>query len=155
MMEFAKVLNQHLVEEHGFKTAMYACKNVARHVAMSHPEWVDPWSFLHGGTGFFDGLGQIFDTPSLMGKAKYEIMEDGNYMPLNKAGYEFVEQMSQLSFHKDNPIMRHVTLNVEDKACFFYKHIAITHGIKQTTKQIPYNWIYPDNWSLKTGKYAS
>jgi hypothetical protein len=50
-------------------------------------------------------------------------------------------------------MVRQKFLNLEDKLCFFYKHIAITQGIKQTTKQIPYEWVYPREWSLKTNKY--
>jgi hypothetical protein len=153
MMEFAKILNKYFVEEQGFRNAMYPCKNAARHVAMSHPEWVDPESFLHGGTGFFDGLVQIFDCDHFMSKAKYDIDENGSYVPLNKSGVQLVEYMDYLALHPDNPMHTQKYLNIEDKACFFYKHIAIRHGVKQTTKQVPYNWIYPDNWSLKTGLY--
>ena len=40
-------------------------------------------------------------------------------------------------------------LNVEDKTCFFYKHIAINHGVKSPTKRIPYEWIFPSDFSLK------
>jgi len=40
-------------------------------------------------------------------------------------------------------------LNVEDKTCFFYKHIAISHGVKKPTKRIPYTWIFPKEFSLK------
>lgn len=153
MMEFSKILNKHFVEEQNFKNAMYPCKNATRHIAMAHPEWVDPDSFLHGGTGFFDGLSQVMDCPNYMSKAQYEINEDGSYIPMNKAGKEFVEYMKYLVEHPNNPIKRQKYLNVEDKLCFQYKHIAIRCGIKQTTKQIPYNWVYPNNWCLKTGKY--
>jgi hypothetical protein len=153
MMEFAKVLNKHFVEEQGFRNAMYPCKNASRHVAMSHPEWVDPESFLHGGTGFFDGLSQVFDCPQYMSKAKYEIEEDGRYVPTNSAGQSFYDKMLYLNEHQDNPIEKHAWLNIEDKLCFFYKHIAISNGIKHTTKQIPYDWVYPNEWSLKTNKY--
>lgn len=153
MMEFAKILNEHFVIEQGFRNAMYPCKNAARHVAMSHPEWVDPESFLHGGTGFFDGLTQVFDCPQLMGKVKYEIDIDGNYVAANKHGSLFMEHMVYLYNHPSNPMVRQKFLNLEDKLCFFYKHIAITQGIKQTTKQIPYEWVYPREWSLKTNRY--
>jgi len=156
MMEYAKLLNEYLVTKHGFRNAMYPCKNAARHIAMSHPEWVDPESFLHGGTGFFDGLTQVFDCPSYMSKAKYSIQErNGAYIPLNEACSSFLEKMMYLERHTDNPIREQKYLNLEDKLCFFYKHIAITKGVKQTTKQIPYSWVYPENWSLRTGKYDS
>jgi hypothetical protein len=154
MMEFAKKLNEHFVSEQGFRNAMYPCKNAARHVAMSHPEWIDPDSFLHGGTGFFDGLTQVFDCPQYMSKAKYEIAEDGRYVPLNAAGHSFYDKMLYLKEHPSNPIHTHKFLNLEDKLCFMYKHIAIRNGIKQTTKQIPYDWVYPKNWSLKTNMYS-
>jgi hypothetical protein len=153
MMEFAKKLNEYFVTVHGFRNAMYPSKNAARHVAMSHPEWVDPESFLHGGTGFFDGLVQVFDCPHYMSKAKYEVGDDGRYIPLNAAGNSFYDKMLYLYEHPDNPIIKQKFLNLEDKLCFFYKHIAISKGIKQTTKQIPYNWVYPTNWSLKTNLY--
>ena len=42
-------------------------------------------------------------------------------------------------------------LNVEDKTCFFWKHIAISHGEKRPTKNIPYTWIFPDTFSLSNG----
>ena len=153
MMEFAKLLNEHFMTEQGFRNAMYPCKNAARHVAMSHPEWVDPESFLHGGTGFFDGLSQVFDCPNYMSKAKYDLDIDGEYLPMNKHCLDFVEKMDYLAAHPDNPMMVQKYLNLEDKLCFFYKHIAITQGIKHTTKQIPYEWVYPREWSLKTNKY--
>ena len=153
MMEFTKLLNQYFVEHEGFKTAMYPCKNASRHIAMSHPEWVDPESFLHGGTGFFDGLQQVMDCPNYMSKVNYEIDSNGDYVPTNKAGLDFVSHMKYLVDHPDNPIKKQKYLNVEDKLCFLYKHIAIRQGIKSTTKQIPYEWVYPKNWSLKTGKY--
>lgn len=153
MMEFAKLLNEHFVSEQGFRNSMYPCKNAARHVAMSHPEWVDPDSFLHGGTGFFDGFSQVFDCPSLMSKVKYDVDENGKYYALNKHGEYFIEKINYLAAHKSNPITKQVYLNLEDKLCFFYKHIAITQGIKGTTKMIPYEWVYPKEWSLKTNKY--
>lgn len=153
MMEFAKILNEHFVTEQGFRNAMYPCKNAARHVAMSHPELVDPESFLHGGTGFFDGLQQVFDCQPLMSKVKYDIHFNGSYVPTNKHGVQFVEHMVYLYHHPSNPMVRQKYLNLEDKLCFFYKHIAITQGIKSTTKQIPYDWVYPREWSLKTNKY--
>jgi hypothetical protein len=39
-------------------------------------------------------------------------------------------------------------LNVEDKTCFWWKWVAINHGAKRPTKQIPYTWIFPDNFNL-------
>jgi hypothetical protein len=135
MMEFARILDDYFVEFLGFRSALYACKNVARHVAMTHPEWVDPDSFLHGGTGFFDGLLQVFD-----------------YKP--KDHDILWTHMSYLKSHRLNPIEKHQFLNIEDKLCFFYKHIAMRQGIKKQTKQIPYEWVYPTNWSLKTGLYS-
>jgi len=155
MMEFAKKLNEIFVNEYRFRNAMYPSKNAARHVAMTHTHWVDPESFLHGGTGFFDGLSQVFDCPQYMSKAKYEIAEDGRYIPTNSAGQSFYDKMLYLYEHPNNPMKRQKFLNLEDKLCFFYKHIAIRNGIKQTTKQIPYDWVYPKNWSLKTNTYES
>lgn len=155
MMQFAKKLNQIFVDEYGFRNAMYPSKNAARHVAMSHPSWVDPESFLHGGTGFFDGLSQVFDCPQYMSKAKYKIEEDGRYVPTNNAGQSFYDKVLYLYEHPSNPIKHQKFLNLEDKLCFFYKHIAIRNAIKQTTKQIPYDWVYPKNWSLKTNTYES
>jgi hypothetical protein len=153
MMEYAKILNEYFMKEQGFRNAMYPCKNAARHIAMSHPEWVDPESFLHGGTGFFDGLQQVMNCPHYMSKADYEIDPDGNYIPTNKAGQAFYSHMKYLVEHPDNPMKSQKYLNVEDKLCFFYKHVAIRNGVKNTTKQIPYDWVYPKNWSLRTGKY--
>jgi hypothetical protein len=149
MMEFAKILNEYFVTKHGFRNAMYPCKNVARHIAMSHPEWVDPETFLWGGTGFFDGLVQVFDCPHYMSKGKYEIDPDGAFVPLNEAARNVVEHMDMLRDHPGNPIHTQKYLNIEDKLCFFYKHIGLKVGFKKATKKIPYNWVYPDDWSLK------
>ena len=153
MMEFAKKLNEYFVEELGFRNAMYPCKNAARHVAMSHPEWVDPDSFLHGGTGYFDGLNQIFDCGNLMGKSKYTIDDFGEYVPLNKHAEKQVELMNCLKNHPSNPIHTHQYLNLEDKLCMHFKFMAVKLGTKHQTHQIPYDWVYPNEWSLKTNKY--
>jgi hypothetical protein len=88
-----------------------------------------------------------------MSKVKYEINEYGDYAALNKHGVQFYDHMVYLYNHSSNPMVRQKFLNLEDKLCFFYKHIAITQGIKSTTKQIPYDWVYPREWSLKTNKY--
>jgi hypothetical protein len=61
--------------------------------------------------------------------------------------------MDYLKAHPSNPIHTHQYLNLEDKLCFFYKHIAIRHGVKNTTKQIPWDWVYPVGWSLKGNDY--
>lgn len=153
MMEFTKILNHYFVTNHNFRNALYPSKNASRHIAMTHPEWIDPNTFLHGGTGFFDGLQQIFNGPNLMGKCKYEIDDDGNYIPKNDACKKMLEMMNYLAMHKDNPIHTHIFLNLEDKLCMHFKYMAMRFGNKKQTKQIPYNWVYPDNWSLKTGKY--
>lgn len=153
MMEFAKKMNEHFVKHLGFRNAMYPSKNAARHIAMSHPELVDPDSFLHGGTGYFDGLSQVFDCPHLMSKSKYDIDEDGNYVPMNKYAKMQVEFMDYLKAHPKNPIHTHQYLNLEDKLCMHYKYMSMRFGVKQQTKMIPYNWVYPDNWSLKTNRY--
>jgi hypothetical protein len=155
MMEFAKVLNQYFVEKHGFRNAMYPCKNAARHIAMSHPEWVDPDSFLHGGTGFFDGMIQVFDCPNYMSRAKYSIDEWGEYRPENEAGRQFVNHIQYLVEHPDNPIHTHKYLNVEDKLCMSFKYLAMKLGYKKQTKQIPYDWVYPNSWSLSQNPYVS
>lgn len=153
MMEFAKLLNEYFVEECGFRNAMYPSKNVARHVAMSHPEWVDPESFLWGGTGFFDGIVQVFDCPHYMSKGKYEIDENGSFVPLNEAASKVLYYMDFLKDHEENPIRAQKYLNQEDKLCMHYKFMMMKLGHKKQTKQIPYEWVYPKNWSLKTGKY--
>lgn len=153
MMEFAKKMNEYFVKNLGFRNAMYPSKNTARHIAMSHPELVDPNSFLHGGTGYFDGLSQIFDCPHLMSKSKYEIDENGEYVPLNKWAEMQVQHMDYLKNHPSNPIHTHQYLNLEDKLCMHYKFMSMKLGSKKQTKMIPYNWVYPDNWSLKTNRY--
>lgn len=153
MMEFAKKLNEIMVTHYGFRNAMYPCKNTARHVAMTHPELVDPNSFLHGGTGYFDGLSQVFDCPNLMSKSKYEINDFGDYVPLNDHAKMQVEFMNYLRDHKSNPIHTHQYLNIEDKLCMHFKYMSVRFGNKNQTKQIPYDWVYPNEWSLKTNKY--
>ena len=153
MMEFAKKMNIIMVRDYGFRNAMYPSKNVARHIAMSHPELVDPDSFLHGGTGYFDGLSQVFDCPHLMSKSKYEIDEYGDYVPMNKWAEMQVEYMNYLKNHPNNPIHTHQYLNLEDKLCMHFKFMSMKLGEKKQTKMIPYDWVYPQNWSLKTNKY--
>ena len=46
-------------------------------------------------------------------------------------------------------IFRQYNINIEDKACMWCKHLFIRHGIKGTTKKIPYDWVYPKTFSLK------
>jgi|TARA_B110000211_G_scaffold9108_1_gene9705 hypothetical protein len=149
MMELAKIMSNYFATEQNFRNPMYPCKNFARYIAMAYPHVCDPNSLLFGGTGHFDGMQQIFDGPNLMGKVKYDIDENGDMLFLNKHGETWIDQMNFLADHKDNPIKEQVMLNIEDKTCFFYKHIAIRHGIKSPTKRIPYNWIFPEEFSLR------
>ena len=147
MMHFAYKLSEYLKEHHGFRNPLYPCKNIARYIAMSRPDLVDPNSILWGGTGHFDGLHQIFDGPHLM-TGTYTISDDGDFIPKNKKAQLWLEQMHQLRDHESNPIHTHTMLNLEDKTCFFYKHISISHGAKKPTKRIPYNWIFSEDFEL-------
>ena len=104
---------------------------------MAYPHICDPESVLFGGTGHFDGMHQIFGGKNLMSKVKYEIDDFGQFTPLNKYGIIWMEQMQTLAEHKSNPIKEQKWLNIEDKTCFFYKHIAINHNVKSPTKRIP------------------
>jgi hypothetical protein len=149
MMKFAKILESYFKENQGFRSPLYPCKNTARYIAMAYPHLVDPESILFGGTGHFDGLHQIFGGKNLNGKVKYEIDEEGNFLPINEQAREWVRQMDLLVNHPKNPMVSQKYLNVEDKTCFFWKHIAITHGEKRPTKRIPYTWIFPKEFSLK------
>ena len=108
----------------------------------------DPESVLFGGTGHFDGLHQIFGGKNLMNKVKYDI-KDGEFIPKNKFADLWLDQMYELINDTRNPMTEQKFLNVEDKTCFFYKHIAISHGVKKPTKRIPYEWIFPKNFSLR------
>jgi len=148
MMEFAKKLEAYFKEHQNFRSPLYPCKNTARYVAMSYPHLVDPESILFGGTGHFDGLHQIFDGDNLNGKVKYSINESGEFIPENKKAEEWLRQMRILVEHPSNPMTSQKYLNVEDKTCFFWKHIAISHGEKRPTKNIPYTWIFPSTFSL-------
>jgi hypothetical protein len=60
--------------------------------------------------------------------------------------------MKVLVEHPLNPMVRQKYLNVEDKTCFFWKHIAISHGEKRPTKNIPYTWIFEDKFNLGNDK---
>lgn len=151
MMEFAKKLEAYFKEHQGFRSPLYPCKNTARYVAMSYPHLVDPESILFGGTGHFDGLHQIFDGDNLNGKVKYSINERGEFIPENKKAEMWLQQMDHLVNHPNNPMTAQKYLNVEDKTCFFWKHIAISHGEKRPTKNIPYTWIFPSTFSLSNG----
>jgi hypothetical protein len=115
---------------------------------MSRPDLVDPESILFGGTGHFDGMQQIFGGVNLNGKVKYTIDKDGQFIAENKHAEEWLRQMDVLVNHPNNPMESQKYLNVEDKTCFFYKHIAISHGIKSPTKRIPYTWIFDGNFNL-------
>ena len=151
MMEFAKKLEAYFKEHQNFRSPLYPCKNTARYIAMSYPHLVDPESVLFGGTGHFDGLHQIFDGDNLNGKVKYSINEWGKFIPENKKAEMWLQQMDHLVNHPSNPMVAQKYLNVEDKTCFFWKHIAISHGEKRPTKNIPYTWIFPSTFSLSNG----
>lgn len=148
MMEFAKKLESYFKEEQNFRSPMYPCKNTARYVAMTWPHLVDPESVLLGGTGHFDGLHQIFGGHNLNGKIQYEIGAQGQFVPKNKSAEQWLDQMMILVEDRRNPMIRQKWLNCEDKTCFMWKHIAIQHGAKRPTKQIPYTWIFSENFNL-------
>jgi hypothetical protein len=59
-----------------------------------------------------------------------------------------LKQMELLVEHPLNPIHIQKYLNIEDKTCFFWKHVAISHGEKRPTKNIPYTWIFNDKFNL-------
>ena len=92
---------------------------------------------------------QIFGGTNLNGKVKYEIDSNGLFTTTNNYGIIWLEQMKLLCDDPRNPMTEQKMLNVEDKTCFFYKHIAISHGVKKPTKRIPYTWIFPKEFSLK------
>ena len=149
MMGFAKVLEAHFKKEQNFRSPLYPCKNAARYLAMSFPHLIDPESVLFGGTGHFDGMHQIFDGKYLNGKVKYEIDADGEFIVKNAQGVEWLRQMKVLCEDRRNPMTCQKMLNVEDKSCFLWKHIAISHEVKNPTKRIPYTWIFPKDFFLK------
>jgi hypothetical protein len=148
MMEFAKILEAYFKEHQNFRSPLYPCKNTARYIAMSYPHLVDPESVLFGGTGHFDGLHQVFDGQNLNGKVKYTINELGEFIPENKYAEHWLLQMEILVNHPSNPMTSQKWLNIEDKTCFFWKHIGIAHGAKKPTKNIPYTWIFNDTFNL-------
>ena len=148
MMKFAKILESYFKKHQDFRSPLYPCKNTARYIAMSYPHLVDPETVLFGGTGHFDGLHQIFGGQNLNGKVKYTIDSEGQFIPENKQAKEWLRQMEVLVNDPRNPMTSQKWLNVEDKTCFFWKHIAISHGEKKPTKNIPYTWIFPDRFSL-------
>lgn len=147
MMGFAKILEAHFKTEQNFRSPLYPCKNAARYLAMANQDLIDPESVLYGGTGHFDGMFQIFGR-QYNGRCKYEIDSDGEFIPKNQSAASWLYDMQYLCEHSDNPMTAQKMLNVEDKSCLFYKHIAITHGVKSPTKNIPYNWIFPDDFNL-------
>jgi hypothetical protein len=148
MMEFAKKLESYFKEHQGFRSPLYPCKNTARYVAMTWPHLVDPESVLFGGTGHFDGMHQIFGGVNVNGKVKYDIGINGEFIPQNKYADLWLEQMKILVDHPKNTMIRQKWLNVEDKSCFFFKHVAIRHGAKKPTSQIPYTWIFDPKFNL-------
>lgn len=148
MMGFAKILEKYFKEHQNFRSPLYPCKNTARYIAMSYPHLVNPESILFGGTGHFDGLHQVFGGQNLNGKVKYTINESGDFIPENKQADIWLDQMATLVNHPSNPMTSQKYLNVEDKTCFFWKHIAISHGEKRPTKNIPYTWIFDSKFNL-------
>jgi hypothetical protein len=148
MMELAKTFEAYFKEE-GFRSPLYPCKNFARYMAMTWPHQVDPESVLFGGTGHFDGMQQIFGGKNLNGKVKYNIV-DGHFIPENEAAEIWMDQMQQLVEDPRNPMVRQKLLNIEDKTCFFYKHMAISQGAKRPTKRIPRDWIFPKEFKLES-----
>lgn len=148
MMELAKRFETYFKEE-GFRSPLYPCKNFARYMAMTWPDQVDPESVLFGGTGHFDGMQQIFGGKNLNGKVKYNIV-DGYFIPENESAEIWMDQMQQLVEDPRNPMVRQKLLNIEDKTCFFYKHMAISHGAKRPTKRIPRDWIFPEEFKLES-----
>ena len=150
MMELASKLEQHTKEKFGFRNVMYPFKNLSRHIAMARPDLVDPESWVTPGTLSFYGMWQIFGGKNLFGKTKFELnQETGEYLPLNEPAKELVRQFNVLAEHPDNPMERQHNINIEDKACMWCKHLFIRHGLKNTTKKIPYEWVYPSSFSLK------
>ncbi len=154
MMELASKLEKHTKEKYGFRNVMYPYKNLSRHIAMARPDLVDPESWVTPGTLSFYGLWQIFGGKNLFGKTKFNLDENGNYEPVNDQAKWLVEQFNTLASHKDNPMERQYNINIEDKACMWCKHLFIRHGVKSTTKKIPYEWIYPRNFSLKKSLHS-
>ena len=154
MMELASKLEKHTKEKYGFRNVMYPYKNLSRHIAMARPDLVDPESWVTPGTLSFYGLWQIFGGKNLFGKTKFNLDENGNYEPVNDQAKWLVEQFNTLAAHKDNPMQRQYNINIEDKACMWCKHLFIRHGVKSTTKKIPYEWIYPRNFSLKKSLHS-
>lgn len=153
MMNLAKAFEKHFKEEHGFRTVLYPCKNFSRYMAMGCPDLVNPESYIHPGTGSFRGLHQIFGGKYLMASAKYSVDEYGAFVAENKAGEELRRQLSTLSTRADNPVRVMNAINHEDKACFFFKRLAYEAGVQKATSKIPYSWIFPEDWNLKTGMY--
>ena len=93
---------------------------------------------------------QIFGGKNLNGKVKYELDEDGQFIPTNAQGELWLEQMYELVNDERNPMKSQKLLNIEDKTCFFYKHMAISQGAKRPTKRIPRDWIFPKEFKLES-----
>jgi hypothetical protein len=93
-------------------------------------------------------LHQIFGGKNVNGKTKYSIDEDGQFIAENDMCKLWLEEMKILCDDTRNPMTSQRMLNIEDKSCFFQKHIAITHAVKSPTKRIPYNWIFPEDFNL-------
>tara|TARA_Y100001937_G_scaffold41998_1_gene59535 strand:- start:1096 stop:2061 length:966 start_codon:yes stop_codon:yes gene_type:complete len=149
MMQFAYKLRSYFKTQN-FKNCLYPCKNAARYMAMAMPSYVNPNTYIHPGTGSFRGLHQIFGGEFLMSKAKFELNEHTNdYEPLNIYADQLLQQFEIIKTHSKSPIIRHHNINIEDKACFFFKHITMYVGIQKATKQIPYEYVFPNSFSLE------
>lgn len=85
-----------------------------------------------------------------MAKAKFEIDDDtGQMLPENDAAEELRYQFTVLCAHRDNPIKVHRQMNHEDKCCFLFKRLCLETGVQKPTPRIPYDWIFPLDFSLK------
>lgn len=153
MMNLAKTMADYFVDNQGFRTVLYPCKNFSRYMAMGDPELVDPESYIHPGTGSFRGLHQIFGGKYLMGSAKYDVDDAGKFIPKNRDGEALFDQFWTLTWHPDNPVRVMNYINHEDKACFFFKRLAAEVGVQKATARIPYTRIFPADWNLRTGEY--
>ena len=129
-----KYIQSHMPE---YIRPKYPSKNMARHIAMAFPNFIDAESFVVPGTGSYRGFQQIFGGKNLI-QSKHELIKP---------------QFDKLIDNERNKIMkRHEYINTEDKVCFFFKYLTIASGWSKPHKcptGDKFDIIIPNNFKLQ------
>lgn len=127
--------------KYGFRFAGYAIKNALRYLSFVFDDVLNPESYVTPGTGSYRGLHQIFGGKYLgIGGSKQK-----------KLTLEMFDQL--MSSGADKYFTKCRLINLEDKVCFFFKHLSVSSGWQSPVPGIPYTDIFPSNFCILSGKY--